>query len=935
MLSSGRFALRPYRTAQGRGLRKIDPASSLMIFADVAIDTTTRELSSRLFTYEVPAHLREEVFVGSQVLVPFGQQELVCGYVISLRDSLSTSATEQRPDFRTKAIVEILESQPLFDRAYVGFLHWVAEYYSASILEVINAAVPSDVGTRVKRVVRLKHSSLPETSTSAETVQPVQLTTFPQAATVSAPASPSSRLTEEQSLLIELLLSAKDQALSLKALKQRSSLTQSRFYGALSRLRQESRVVVERESDVKANPKVVQTVIWTGADAQTKKQEEILSALKRAGGQMTLSALAEAAASTPATIKKMVEKGLLSLVTDEVLRDPLAALKREVRAPMPELTEQQKRVLEVLKVALDSQMEPPEPDAGQSEQAAVPEVQPWLLHGVTGSGKTEIYLRLIDMALQKRRSVLMLVPEISLTPQLAQRLVQRFGDLVAVWHSALSAGERFDTWRRLKSGQARVLLGARSAVLANLPDLGLIILDEEHDGSYKQSSPSPRYHAKTVALERARRTGSMVLLGSATPDVATYFECHRNNKIVELPERVFKQSLPHAITVDMRLEFSIGNRSVFSRALQEAMAQCLGRGEQAILLINRRGYASHVFCRACGFVMKCRNCSVSLVYHQEPSGLQHSTAEGSSLRLAGISADAGGKRPGSPLSMRRNHPPPAQGYLVCHHCAYTTATADTCPACHSPFIRQFGLGTQRVEEEVQSLFPKAKMLRLDSDITSKRGAYEEIFKKFSAGEADILIGTQIVAKGLDIPRVTLVGVMAADASFNLPDYRSAERGFQLLTQVSGRAGRGHDPGKVFLQTFNMDLPALALAKKQDYQAFYEQELSGRQGFEYPPFSQLIRVVIAGDRLAEVEWACEQLAEELSNHVEDRFDIDSIKILGPAPCLIERLRGKYRQHLLIKNLAGEPGRLAITQFLRLRRGYADLTMAVDVDAVDLL
>jgi primosomal protein N' (replication factor Y) len=901
------------------GLRKIEAAVGSMLYADVALDTVTRELGERLFTYEVPPHLAAEVFVGSQVLVPLAHQDMVAGYVVAIEDG----STRPKPQFKVRPIADVLESEPLFDREYVSFLHWVAQYYAASIADVIAAAVPADLGPKVKRMVRLS----------------------------------GKHVTADPAGIVRTLENAGGRGLSVKALKQRIGLPSAKFYAALAVLRQEGVLTVERESETKTAPKVISMAILTGGEPATDKQKEIVAALKRAGGQMPVSELVAAAGTTHGTIKRMDAAGIIGIVKNEVLRDPLANLRSEFAADSrlliegdaacgaqgsthpggqadkspsagcrwqsggswPELTADQEKVFAILNADLvqrlqaGSRKRAPQPSA-KPDSAGLPTLQPWLLHGVTGSGKTEIYLRLIRTTLEAQKSALMLVPEISLTPQLAQRLVGRFGDLVAVWHSGLSPGERFDTWRRLRAGQARVLLGARSAVLANLPDLGLIVLDEEHDSSYKQSTPSPRYHAKTAALERARRCGAMLVLGSATPDVATYAEAVQSGRVVELPQRVFQQALPHSILVDMRQEYALGNRSVLSRPLQDAIGERLKKGEQTILLINRRGYASHVFCRACGFVTKCHHCSVSLVYHQTP---------------AAATVPERGRSP-APLATAE-----ADGYLMCHHCGFTTGSWITCPACHSPFVRQYGLGTQRVQEETQMLFPGARLLRLDSDVTSKRGAYEDIFRQFAAGQADILIGTQIVAKGLDIANVTLVGVLAADAAFNLPDYRSIERGFQLLTQVSGRAGRGQSPGQVFLQTFNVDMPALLLAKAQDYGSFVEQELESRRSFEYPPYSQIIRVVVAGDHEEEVETACDQLAEELSTYLEDRFPEEAIKIIGPAPCLIERLRGRYRHHLIVKNMAGDDGRKAVVGFLRLRRGTASLSIAVDVDAVDLI
>jgi primosomal protein N' (replication factor Y) len=532
----------------------------------------------------------------------------------------------------------------------------------------------------------------------------------------------------------------------------------------------------------------------------------------------------------------------------------------------------------------------------------------WLLHGITGSGKTEIYLRLIEKTLQSGRTALLLVPEIALTPQLALRLTERFGEAVAVWHSALSPAERYDTWRRLKAGHAKILLGARSAILVDLPKLALIILDEEHDSSYKQTTPNPRYHAKETAIEKATRCGALLLLGSATPDVSTYFLAEQANTMLSLPQRVFSQPLPETRLVDMRQEFLNGNRSIFCPSLLQALEKTLAAGEQAIMLMNRRGFASHVFCRGCGFVLTCKNCSVTMVYHQALERYK--------------SVESGSQRKQS------------RGFLACHHCGYRLACPDLCPSCQGPFIKPFGIGTQRIESDLRQYFPAARILRLDSDISAKRGAQEEILTAFSQGKADILIGTQMVAKGLDIERVTLVGVLAADAAFNMPDYRSVERGFQLLTQVAGRAGRGKHPGLVILQTYNTEMPALLWAKEHDYHRFYEYELANRQTFDYPPFSQLLRLVVACEDALIAERECEHLAEGIAHYVEERLSPEQMQILGPAPCLIERLRNKFRVHLLVKNKAGAVGRSLVAEYVRTCRFPEAVQVAIDVDALDL-
>ncbi|MBX9690098.1 MAG: primosomal protein N', partial [Candidatus Obscuribacterales bacterium] len=387
-------------------------------------------------------------------------------------------------------------------------------------------------------------------------------------------------------------------------------------------------------------------------------------------------------------------------------------------------------------------------------------------------------------------------------------------------------------------------------------------------------------------------------------DAGTYFEAALAGRILELPQRVYNQALPSSILVDMRHEFLLGNKSIISQTLQEELSACLERKEQAILLINRRGYASHVFCRACGNVLRCKHCSVSLVFHSSGSSPEKIKEEG----------------------LARN------GRLNCHHCGFQQSAVQNCPACQSPFLKQFGLGTQKVEEETLALFPEARILRLDSDISSRKGAYEEIFNKFANGDADILIGTQIVAKGLDIHRVTVVGVLAADAAFNLPDFRSLERGFQLLTQVSGRAGRGEFPGKVILQTYNTELPALLMAKNQDYASFVESELAARRDFDYPPFSRLLRILASGPDEEQVQSALERLAEELSNYLEE---FDAIKILGPAPCLIERIKGQFRFHIIIKNLMGDSGQEAIASFFRSKPHFPGVRLTIDVDPMDLV
>jgi primosomal protein N' (replication factor Y) len=840
-------------------------------YANVILDLKARELKDRLFSYLVPPVLAPQVFAGAQVLVPFGKTGSTAGYVVSLSRSHPKGV-------KPKEILEIIDSEPLFDSEYIDFLNWIGEYYCASLADVVSAAVPSFLTPRIKRKVRLAAGALEPQASSDPLVRS----------------------------LIDILKEAKSGSLSSLTLRQRwrraTGGNQAQFYRTLALLKSEKAIESAPEKSALAAPRRTKSVILKSQESLPAQHQRIVDILLRNGGEMPLKDLIGQARTTTKTLEKLAQSQVLAIAEQETLRDPLKHLYKKNNSAMAssfDLSADQQKVHSVLSNQLIKQLTN---GNGKGEQTN----RPWLLHGVTGSGKTEIYLRLIETTIRQGMSALLLVPEIGLTPQLANRLTERFGEVVAIWHSALSQGERYDTWRRLKNGAVKVLLGARSAVLVDIPNLKLVILDEEHDGSFKQTSPAPRYHAKEVAIEKARRHGALVLLGSATPDVATYFEVDKDKQVLNLPNRIFNQAFPATITVDMRQEFTNGNRSIFSGQLLEALKETLSRREQSILLINRRGYASHVFCRVCGYVALCNNCSVALVYHQK---LEHKS------------------KSSSPLNQ-------GYGHLACHHCGFTSAMLEECPSCSSQFIKQYGLGTQRVEEELLKQLPQARVLRLDSDTVARRGAHERIFDQFAKQQADVLIGTQMVAKGLDIEAVTLVGILAADSAFNMPDYRSTERGFQLLTQVSGRAGRGQRQGLVILQTYNADMPALKWSQSQDYQSLYESELNARREFDYPPFSQLLRIVIAADDPLIAERTLEQLAEALSHYLAELLPVSSIKILGPAPCLFERLRGKYRLHLLIKNQAGKEGQKLITSFLAGKHFQDGVLLAVDVDAVDL-
>ncbi|MDD6050657.1 MAG: primosomal protein N' [Clostridiales bacterium] len=534
--------------------------------------------------------------------------------------------------------------------------------------------------------------------------------------------------------------------------------------------------------------------------------------------------------------------GLVAITRAEVLRRPGGEISDKVIDPP--LTDSQQEVLDVVL---------PELQAGRGR---------YLLHGVTGSGKTEVFIRLVRHVLTMGKSAIILVPEIALTPQMVSWFRARFGDTAAVLHSRLSAGERFDEWRRIRQGQARVVIGARSAVFAPCEQLGIVVVDEEHEATYL-SDRHPRYDAREVAAWRSENEGATLLLASATPSILSFAKARRGDyTLLEMPHRVHNRPMPQVTVVDMRREMEGGNRSVFSGLMMQKLRECMARGEQAMLLMNRRGYNSFVSCRSCGLTMKCPNCDVALTYH-----------------LTG-----------------------GDGRLHCHYCGYIADTPTACPQCASKYIRYFGAGTQKVEEELRKLLPGIPVARMDVDTTSGKEGHAKILDEFRSGRARILVGTQMIAKGLDFPRVTLVGVVAADMTLNLPDYRSRERTFQLLTQVAGRAGRGDTPGEVIVQTYKPEDEIIAAAAKQDYRAFFETEFSRRRTGLYPPFSILSRLLVESPSEVNAHQAAEKLHARcqaiLETHPAWKKRVLMMRMDQPG---IKVLRGKTRWHVMFKLL----------------------------------
>ena len=579
-----------------------------------------------------------------------------------------------------------------------------------------------------------------------------------------------------------------------------------------------------------------QVEAYIRAHGRAKRQIEVLRALQRCGEMP--SAQLDAAA-----LRALVQNGAAELREVGLRRTPSALRGQTARGDF-ELMPGQKRAVQAVTAAMD---------AGGGR---------FLLSGVTGSGKTEVYIHIIRHALAAGRGAIVLVPEIALTPQMAAWFRERFGDTAAVLHSGLSAGEKFDEWRRIRFGEARVVVGARSAIFAPMERIGVIIVDEEHESAY-QSESRPRYDAREVAWKRAEMDRAALVLGSATPSVASFMRttpgvrAENRLELLELRTRVKDRPMPEVELVDMRGEFERGNHSIFSARLVEATRACLAAGDQAMLFINRRGYSSFVSCRKCGYVVKCPQCDVSMTYHQ------------------------------------------SENLLKCHYCGHTMPPPKTCPSCGSSYIKYFGAGTQKVAEEARQRFPGARILRMDMDTTRGKDAHEKIFRQFASGEANLLIGTQMIAKGLDFPNVTLVGVIAADMTLNLPDYRSAERTFQLLTQMAGRAGRADKPGTVIVQTYDPEHYGVKLAAAQDFRAFYQRESAYRRSALYPPFTRIARLVYSGRDQAAVRGAAEADEARMNAWMDAQGMRSELVQLRAVEAPIGLLRGEYRWQLFMK------------------------------------
>lgn len=622
--------------------------------------------------------------------------------------------------------------------------------------------------------------------------------------------------------------------------------------------------------------KTEQLIEFIQIDGATKRQLQVLEVLQPLG-KMPLIEFEKLAKTTRATIKKLESLGCVKLVTEQVYRNPLDILKIDKKEDLYELSETQQKVYEGI--------------SHQIKEEVSPQI---LLHGITASGKTEVYFKLIDDTIKSGKNVLFLAPEIALASQLTKRLARKFGTKdVAIWHSSISEGERYDVWQKLYNDEIKILAGARSAVFAPLKNIGLIIIDEEHEGAYKQTSPAPRYDARLVARKLSEFNSCPLILGSATPDISSYYRAVNSNHLYEMLKRYNNAKVAPVTVINMQEYGRAAYKSLISKPLQLAIKETLDNKQQVILLINRRGFSTYTQCQGCGHVIECPNCAIPMIWHAKDN------------------------------------------MLKCHYCNHVEYFPDVCPNCGFDALKNSGTGTQKIEQYIKDLYPDYNVERIDSDVLTRKGEHIRLLEKFQRGDIDILVGTQMIAKGLDNPNVTLVGVISADASFNLPDFRASERGFQLLTQVAGRAGRGEFKGRVLFQTYNPEYYALESAKSQNYSEFYGKEIKSREEFDYPPFSQIIRLILSSQNNFRAEKAAQEIALRLCTMIEKFGFGERLEVLGPTPCVIERINGYYRFQILIKNKLEDKGHQFVSSFLNKITAPKDIRMTIDVDPLDIL
>ncbi|WP_221564169.1 primosomal protein N' [Alkalihalobacillus sp. TS-13] len=754
--------------------------------------------TDRAFDYRIPDDLESAVQIGIRVVVPFGPRKLT-GFVINLKE-----ASEHK---RLKKIEDVVDPSPVINEELIELGKWIADntlcFLHSAYQSMLPAAMKMNYTKRIYKTEGTDLDRFPENI--QESLQSDKGLSWDEVLKMGSEyvRSVQTGLSDGQ-LDVHYEIRSKGNKKKQKVIK-------------ISKTPEE--LAEARDEIIKRAPK--QAAILTFL-LESKHQE------------MLTQTLIEKTNSSRAAVKGLIDKQLLLESDKELYRDPYQDREFEKTISLP-LTSEQKQTIEPILEDINTETH-----------------ETFLIHGVTGSGKTEIYLQAIEQVLHLGREAIMLVPEISLTPQMVHRFKSRFGSEVAVLHSGLSVGEKYDEWRKIHRNEARVVVGARSAIFAPFKKLGIIIIDEEHESSYKQEE-NPRYHARDIAIQRGKFHKCPVVLGSATPTLESYARAQKGvYTLCTLSERVNNRDMPKAEIVDMREELRSGNRSLFSETLFERLKDRKEKGQQSVLLLNRRGYSTFINCRDCGYVAQCPHCDISLTFHKRYSTLK------------------------------------------CHYCGYEAQQPSNCPECNSEHIRFFGTGTQKVEEELNRLMPEAKVIRMDVDTTSRKGMHEKLLNSFAEKKADILLGTQMIAKGLDFPNVTLVGVLAADSMLHLPDFRSSERTFQLLTQVGGRAGRHELSGEVVIQSYTPEHYSIQLAQHHDFLTFYNKEMQIRKLHQYPPFYFLSLITISHEELMYVVDICEKIAGRLKESLSSQAIV-----LGPVASPIPRMKDRYRYQCVIK------------------------------------
>ncbi|MGI5997349.1 MAG: primosomal protein N' [Lutispora sp.] len=770
--------------------------------AQIIVDNKCKE-TDRVYSYLIPDDMN--LSIGHRVIVPFGRSnKKVEGYVVGITDSIDFEIN------KLKSIISLTSNEVFLSPNMLKLIAWIREKYLCYYIEAIHGALPANI--------RIKNTYRYELNNSNKGIDLLK-EGYPEI------------LTE----IVEFIVENGDSATKEEL---RDSFNDNLLENALKKLIKlgilRKRQIIKKQESIKYDKFVYPNNTHNMIISAAAKKQKLLMDLVCKNPGINIEVLKKDYSIGQETINTMLKKGYIKVEEREAYR-----LTQE------ELPLEEKKVLTV------------------EQQRAVKEIKNYfdegnhvLLNGVTGSGKTEIYLQLIETELEKGKQGIVLVPEISLTPQMIRRFISRFGNTVAVLHSGLSSGEKYDEWRRIAEGKAKVAIGARSAIFAPFNNLGIIIIDEEHESTYK-SETRPKYDAREVAMKRSEIEGANLLFGSATPSIESYYKAVNNlnrMKLVSIDSRVNNKKMPDIEIIDMREELKSGNKSIFSNRLTEEINNALNSGNQLILFLNRRGYSTFVSCRSCGYVAKCPNCNISLTYH----------AKGD--------------------------------YLSCHYCGYSKANPKVCPSCKSKYIKYFGIGTQRVEKEFEGAFGKIKILRMDADTTTKKNSHKIILDKFRNKEAQVLIGTQMIGKGHDFPDVTLVGIITSDTYLNLPDFRAGERTFQMVTQSAGRAGRGDKPGVVIIQSYSPHHYSLIHARKHDYVGFFKDEIRLRKEMNYPPFSHLGQIVISGYKEDKVIRAAREVGDLINSLRSDKKDIE---IWGPSPAPLSRINNRHRWQLVLK------------------------------------